>query len=63
MRFIHIYVIGYFVLLFGAGLALWKADVFARADPLWLSLAVVVTISFGIVLALTSLRSNPIRRE
>ena len=63
MRFIHIYLIGYFVLLFGAGLALWQAGAFARIDHLWLSLAIIVTFGFGIVLALTSMRSKLIRRE
>ena len=31
MRFIHLYLIGYFVLVVGAGLALWQAGVFAAS--------------------------------
>ena len=34
MRFIHLYLIGYFVLVVGAGLALWQAGVLARVGDL-----------------------------
>lgn len=56
MRFIHLYLVGYFVLLFGAGLALWQAGVVQRVPAAWLGVAVLVVVGLGIVLAMTSTR-------
>jgi len=56
MRFIHLYLVGYFVLLFGAGLALWQAGVVQRVPAAWLGVAVLVVLGLGIVLAVTSTR-------
>jgi len=56
MRFIHLYLVGYFVLLFGAGLALWQAGVVQRIPAEWLGIAFLVVVGLGIVLAVTSTR-------
>ena len=61
MRFIHVYLIGFFVLLAGAGLALWQAGVLARIPPIWLLISSVIAVGLGILLAATSVR--PITRE
>lgn len=34
MKFVHLYLIGYFILAFGAGLALWQAGVLARISAI-----------------------------
>ena len=39
MRFIHLYLVGYFVLVVGAGLALWQAGVLAACPAIWLAIA------------------------
>lgn len=57
MRFIHLYVIGYFLLVIGAGAALWQAGVFSRVPFEWLALAALVAAGLGILLVLTSPRS------
>ncbi len=54
MRFIHLYLVGYFALLIGAGLALWQAGVVRYVSPVWLALAALVVIGLGLTLALTS---------
>jgi hypothetical protein len=54
MRFLKIYLAGYFLLLFGAALALWRAGVLAEIPPMWLGIAAIVTVGFGIMLAVTS---------
>ena len=54
MRFIHLYLIGYFVLVIGAGLALFQAGVFSRVGPLWVVLGFLFTVGLGILLALTA---------
>jgi hypothetical protein len=61
MRFIHLYLIGYFILLAGAGLALWQAGALARMPPIWLLISLIIAVGLGILLAATSVR--PITRE
>jgi hypothetical protein len=56
MRLVHLYLIGYFILLIGAGLALWNAGVLARVDAMWLAISIVIAVGLGIVLAVTSVR-------
>jgi hypothetical protein len=56
MRFIHLYLIGYFVLVIGAGLALWQAGVVQRVSPVWLGISALIVIGLGIILAVTSVR-------
>jgi hypothetical protein len=54
MRFIHLYLIGYFVLILGAGLALWKAGVLARISGTWLAIGLLIVLGLGIMLAVTA---------
>ena len=63
MRFIHLYLIGYFVLLLGAGLALWQAGVLARIPGIWLLISAVIAVGLGIVLAVTSVQPCITTRE
>jgi hypothetical protein len=54
MRFIHAYLIAYFVLVVGAGLALWQAGVDQYVSAGWLALAALIAIGLGAALALTA---------
>jgi hypothetical protein len=54
MKFIQIYLIGYFVLIIGAGLALWQAGVLQRVSPIWIAIGAVIAIGLGIMLAVSS---------
>jgi hypothetical protein len=54
MRFIHLYLIGYFVLVVGAVLALWQSGVLARVSPTWLGIGVLIAIGLGIMLAVSA---------
>jgi carbon starvation protein CstA len=51
MRFIHLYLIGYFVLIVGAVLAMWKAGLLARISGAWLGIGVLIALGLGIMLA------------
>jgi hypothetical protein len=62
MRFIHLYLIGYFVLLVGAGLALWQAGVLGRVPGIWLAISAVIVVGLGITLAVSSGRPTTITR-
>lgn len=63
MRFIHLYLIGYFILILGAALALWQAGVLQRISPAWLLIAAVIVVGLGILLAVTSVRPTTISNE
>jgi hypothetical protein len=63
MRFIHLYLIGYFILILGAGLALWQAGALARLPAIWILIAALVVVGLGIVLAVTSAKPTTITRE
>ena len=63
MRFIHLYLIGYFLLLVGAGLALWQAGVLARVSGIWLATSAFIVVGLGIILAVSSERPTTITRE
>jgi hypothetical protein len=54
MRFIHLYLIGYFVLVVGAVLALWQAGVLARVSGTWTAIGLIIAFGLGITLAVTS---------
>lgn len=54
MRFIHLYLIGYFVLVVGAVLALWQAGVLARVGTLWIAIGLIIALGLGIMLAVSS---------
>jgi hypothetical protein len=63
VRFIHLYLIGYFVLVAGAGLALWQAGFFQHVTAIWVFISLLIIVGLGIVLAVTSVRSTTITRE
>jgi hypothetical protein len=63
VRFIHIYLIGYFILLLGAALALWQAGVLARVPGIWLAISAIIAVGLGIILAVTSAGPTVISRE
>ena len=54
MRFIHLYLIGYFILVIGAALALWQAGVLARVSGTWLGIGAIVAFGLGIMLAVSA---------
>jgi len=54
MRFIHLYLIGYFVLVIGAGLALWQAGALAQVSAPWLAISALIVVGLGVILAVTS---------
>ena len=63
MRFIHIYLIGYFILILGAGLALWQAGIVRHVSLVWLGITALIVIGLGLLLAVTSTRTTNITKE
>jgi hypothetical protein len=54
MRFIHLFLVGYFVLVVGVALALWKTGVLARVSPVWFGIGILIAVGIGIMLAVSS---------
>ena len=54
MRFIHLFLVGYFVLVMGIALALWQIGVLSRVAPIWIGIVVLVAIGMGIMLSVSS---------
>ena len=49
-----IYLIGYFLLLLGAGLALWQSGILDEIPGVWLAIGIVIAVGLGIMLAVSS---------
>jgi hypothetical protein len=54
MRFIHLFLAGYFILMLGVGLALWQAGVLGRVAPVWIGVGILVVIGLGIMMSVFS---------
>jgi len=63
MRFIHLYLIGYFFLVLGAGLALWQAGLLHRVSAIWVLITALIVIGLGVLLAVTAAKPTTITRE
>jgi len=62
MRFVHLFLIGYFILVVGATMALWKAGILAHVSGTWLAISAVIVIGLGIMVAVSSAKPE-ITRE
>ena len=54
MKFIHLFLVGYFVLVVGVALALWQTGVLNHASPIWIAIGVIVAAGVGIMMAVSS---------
>lgn len=63
MRFIHLYLAGYFLLILAAVVALWRGGVLARLSPLSVLVTLAIVVGLGVLLALTAARPAPINND
>ena len=56
MRFLRLYLIGYFLLLLGAVWALWESRILQEIPGVWIAIGTVVAVGLGIMLAAASSR-------
>ena len=63
MRYLKLYLIGYFILLLGAGLALWQSGILRQIPGIWLTIGALIAVGFGIMLAVASGRPAVTTRE
>jgi hypothetical protein len=53
MRFINMYLVGYFILLIGAVSALWYGGVLRHVSPVWVVIGLVIAVGLGIMLSVS----------
>jgi hypothetical protein len=63
MRFLKLYLVGYFLLLMGALWALWQAGVLRQIPGVWIAIGALIAVGFGIMLAVASGRPAVTTRE
>jgi hypothetical protein len=54
MRFIHLFLVGYVILIAGVGLALWQTGALKNVAPIWIGIGLLVAIGVGIMLSVSS---------
>jgi hypothetical protein len=54
MKFINLYLLGFFVLVLGAVLALWHGGVLAHVSGAWIAIALVIIVGLGVMFAVTA---------
>jgi hypothetical protein len=53
MRYVNLYLIGYVVFLIGLLLALWKSNILAHIEPVWIAIGLVIAVGVGIMVAVS----------
>jgi hypothetical protein len=54
MRFVNVYLFGYFLLVIGALAALWYGGVLRHISPVWIIIGLVIAIGLGIMLSISA---------
>jgi hypothetical protein len=54
MRFVNIYLIGYFILILGALAALWYGGALRHMSAGWVIIGLVIALGLGIMLAISA---------
>ena len=54
MRFIHLFLVGYLILILGIGPALWQTGVLSRVASIWIGIGTLGAIGVGIMLSVSS---------
>ena len=54
MKFIQLFLVGYFILIIGVGLALWQTGVLKNMSPIWIAIGVILALGLGIMMAVSS---------
>ena len=54
MRFIHLFLVGYFVVVMGVALGLWQTGVLTRVAPVWLGVGILVAVGVGIMMSVAA---------
>ncbi|HEX2456623.1 MAG TPA: hypothetical protein VHI99_23190 [Vicinamibacterales bacterium] len=54
MRYVHLYLVGYFILIVGALAALWYGGVLRHISAAWIIIGLVIAVGLGVMLAISA---------
>jgi hypothetical protein len=54
MRFVNVYLVGYFLLVIGALAALWYGGVLRQISPVWIIIGLVIAVGLGVMLSVSA---------
>ena len=54
MRYVHLYLVGYFILIAGALAALWYGGVLQQISVAWVVIGLVIAAGLGVMLAISA---------
>jgi hypothetical protein len=54
MKFVNMYLIGYFLLVIGALAALWQGGVLKQVSPMWIAIGLIIAVGLGVMLAISA---------
>lgn len=54
MRFVNLYLIGYFILVLGALAALWYGGALQQISAMWVLIGLMIAVGLGIMLAISA---------
>jgi hypothetical protein len=54
MKYLKLYLVGYFILVIGGVLALWQSGILEEIPGVWLAIGAIVAVGLGIMLAVSS---------
>jgi hypothetical protein len=54
MRFVNVYLIGYFLLVLGALAALWYGGALRHISPVWVIIGLTIAVGLGIMLSISA---------
>ena len=54
MRYVHLYLVGYFILIVGALAALWYGGVLRHISATWVVIGLVIAVGLGVMLAISA---------
>lgn len=54
MRFVHLYLVGYFIVVIGALAALWYGGVLQHISGTWIAIGLMIAIGLGVMLAISA---------
>jgi hypothetical protein len=63
MKFMKLYLVGYFILVIGAVAALWQSGILDKIPGIWIAIGALVAVGLGIMLAVSSGRPAVTTRE
>ena len=54
MRFINMFLVGYFILIIGVTMGLWQSGVLNHVAPIWVAIGLIVAVGLGIMMSVAS---------